>query len=174
MAVTSAASAALTACTSVRGRGDRAYVPTACRGRMQLPSLSADPTSFGDYHQMYAATFDEGHEIPAVPIEQIDPKYYRQVVPDPTGELPGTVVVDTANHFLYFVVNGGQAIRYGVGLGRQGFEWSGRGVIQWKQRWPRWFPPNEMIDRQPELEKYRARQISGHQRFGRAAWSRVS
>src|SRR4029077_16134031 len=56
---------------------------------------------------------------------------------------------------------GGQAIRYGVGLGRQGFEWSGRGVIQWKQMWPRWFPPNEMIDRQPELEKYRARQVSG-------------
>ena len=75
--------------------------------------------------------------------------------------MSGTVVVDTANHFLYFVLNGGQAIRYGVGIGRQGFEWAGRGVIRWKQRWPRWFPPNEMIDRQPELEKYRARQVSG-------------
>ena len=58
-------------------------------------------------------------------------------------------------------LNGGEAVRYGVGLGRQGFEWSGRGAIQWKQRWPRWFPPNEMIDRQPELAKYRARQIRG-------------
>ena len=55
----------------------------------------------------------------------------------------------------------GDALRYGVGLGREGFEWSGRGVIQWKQKWPRWFPPDEMIDRQPELEKYRARQIPG-------------
>ena len=92
---------------------------------------------------------------------RIDPKYYRQAVPNPTGEQPGTVVVDTSNHFLYFVGNMGDAIRYGVGLGREGFEWSGRGVIQWKQKWPRWFPPDEMIDRQPELEKYRARQIPG-------------
>ena len=161
IAVTSGASAALSGCTSVHGRGDGASVQTGMLRPVQFPSLGADPSNFGDSHLMYATTVDDGHEVPAVPINEIDPRYYRQVVPDPTGELPGTVVVDTANHFLYLVLNGGQAIRYGVGLGRQGFEWSGRGVIQWKQRWPRWFPPNEMIDRQPELEKYRARQVSG-------------
>jgi lipoprotein-anchoring transpeptidase ErfK/SrfK len=157
MAATSAASVTLSACATGPAGGDNAYAVTA---GPQLPLLSAG-AGFGDPVQMYAAMSDDGHNIPAVPVEQIDPRYYRQMVTDPTGELPGTVVVDTSNHFLYFVGSGGQAVRYGVGLGRQGFEWSGRGVIQWKQRWPRWFPPNEMIDRQPELERYRARQIRG-------------
>jgi lipoprotein-anchoring transpeptidase ErfK/SrfK len=155
---TSGASAALSACTSGRQSVGGGFVQTA--EPLPLPQPIVNP-GFGDPHLMYAATFDDGHDIPAVPIERVDPKYYRQVVPDPTGEQPGTVVVDTANHFLFLVGNMGEAIRYGVGLGRQGFEWSGRGVIQWKQKWPRWFPPNEMIDRQPELEKYRARQIPG-------------
>ena len=158
MAATSAASATFTACTSVPERGADNVCPDSQAGAASTFSVDA---GFGDHRQMYAATFDDGYDIPAVPIEAIDPKYYRQVVPDPTGERPGTVVIDTSNHFLYLVVDGGQAIRYGVGLGRQGFEWSGRGVIQWKQRWPRWFPPNEMIDRQPELERYRARQVRG-------------
>jgi len=157
-AATSAALATLTACTSGRRQG--AYDETAVPLPDPLTTLNVDPP-FGDYHQMYDATFDDGHDIPAVPIEEIDPKFYRKMVPDPTGEQPGTVVVDTANHFLFFVGNKGNAIRYGVGLGREGFEWSGRGEIQWKQKWPRWFPPNEMIDRQPELEKFRARQIPG-------------
>jgi lipoprotein-anchoring transpeptidase ErfK/SrfK len=160
MAATNAVFATLTACTSASQRGVAAHVPTTDPLPEQLPQFSVDAGS-GDYRQMYAATFDGGFDIPAVPIEQIDPKYYRQIVPNPTGEQQGTVVVDTSNHFLYLVGNGGEAIRYGVGLGREGFEWSGRGVIQWKQRWPRWFPPDEMIDRQPELERYRARQVPG-------------
>jgi lipoprotein-anchoring transpeptidase ErfK/SrfK len=158
LAATSAASAALSACTSTRERATTAYAQPLAP--FQGPQLSLDP-GFGDPRLMYAAMTDEGHEIPAVPIEQIDPRYYRQIVPNPTGEMPGTVVVDTGNHFLYVVGNFEQAIRYGVGLGREGFEWAGRGVVEWKQKWPRWFPPNEMIDRQPELEKYRARQIPG-------------
>lgn len=110
---------------------------------------------------MYAAVSDGGHAIPAVPFDRIDKQYLRQVVSDPTGERPGTVVVDTSNHFLYVVQRFGRAMRYGVGLGRQGFEWSGNGVIEWKQHWPRWFPPEEMIARQPELKKYTARQVPG-------------
>ncbi|NGN42271.1 L,D-transpeptidase [Mesorhizobium sp. CGMCC 1.15528] len=158
MAATSAASTALAACTSGPPRQAGGFVQTAEPLPEPLPQPVVSP-SFGDPRMMYAAMSDDGHDIPAVPFEKINPKFYRQVVPDPTGEQPGTVVVDTANHFLFLVGNMGQAIRYGVGLGRQGFEWSGQGVIQWKQKWPRWFPPNEMIDRQPELEKYRARQI---------------
>jgi len=157
VAGTSAASAMLSACTSTSARNDSAFVRATAPAQ---PMFSADP-GFGDPSRMYAALFDDGHAVPAVPFEKIDPRYYRQVVPNPTGEPPGTVVVDTGNHFLYLVGYGGEAVRYGVGLGRQGFEWSGRGVIQWKQRWPRWFPPNEMIDRQPELERYRARQVRG-------------
>ena len=103
---------------------------------------------------MYAAVKDGGHQIPAVPFEKIDKRFHRQVVTDPSGERPGTVIVDTGSHFLHLVLPGRRAMRYGVGLGRQGFEWSGEGVIEWKQPWPKWHPPAEMIERQPNLKKY--------------------
>lgn len=103
---------------------------------------------------MYGPVEDGGHSIAAVPYQQIDPKFYRQRVVDPTGEPAGTVVVDTPSRLLYVVEPGGTAMRYGVGIGRDGFAWQGEGVIQWRQHWPRWKPPNEMIKRQPELEKY--------------------
>lgn len=103
---------------------------------------------------MYAAMEDNGFQLPAIPFEKIDPRYYRQVVSNPTGEAPGTVVVDTTNHFLYVVRPGGRAIRYGVGLGREGFAWSGRAIVQWKQKWPRWKVPPEMVARDPKLGKY--------------------
>ncbi|MFK4824120.1 L,D-transpeptidase [Paenochrobactrum sp. BZR 588] len=111
----------------------------------------------GSYTSMYAAVQDEGYSLPAIPIQKMDKKYLRQAVNDPTGERPGTIVVDTANRFLYLVMENGQALRYGVGIGKDGFAWSGRAVIQWKRKWPRWTPPDEMIARQPHLEKYSAR-----------------
>jgi len=108
------------------------------------------------YASMYAPMIDEGYEIPGVPFQKIDPQFYRQIVPNPTGERPGTVVVDTRGHFLYYTMPNGQAMRYGVGLGREGFAWSGRAVVQWKRKWPTWTPPEEMIARQPELRIYSA------------------
>jgi lipoprotein-anchoring transpeptidase ErfK/SrfK len=102
----------------------------------------------------YAAVEDGGHLIPAIPYAELDPKYYRQRVLDPTGERPGTVVVDTAGRFLYLTEPGGTAMRYGVGIGREGFAWQGEGVVHWRQTWPRWKPPAEMIARQPHLEQY--------------------
>jgi len=105
---------------------------------------------------MYQAMPEEDFPIPAVDLTKVDKRFYRQLVDDPTGERPGTVVVDTRSYFLYLVRPNGKAMRYGVGLGRQGFTWSGEGVIQWKQRWPKWTPPAEMIARQPELERYSA------------------
>lgn len=113
-------------------------------------------SAYGSYVTMYGPLYDEGYDIPAVPIERMDQRYLRQVVPDPTGERAGTIVVDTSQHFLYLVLGDGQAMRYGVGLGRAGFEWAGRANVQWKQKWPKWTPPAEMIGRQPELEKYSA------------------
>ena len=109
---------------------------------------------FPPFEEMYAAMRDEEFDLPAIPYAQIDPQYLRQVVRDPTGEKAGSIVVDTGGHFLYLVLGNGNAIRYGVGLGRAGFEWSGRAVMQWKRKWPTWTPPAEMIERQPELEKY--------------------
>jgi lipoprotein-anchoring transpeptidase ErfK/SrfK len=109
------------------------------------------------YAAMYGPQFDGQYELPAIPYQKIDPRFYRQMVPNPTGERPGVLVVDTSGHFLYLTYEDGQAMRYGVGLGRAGFEWAGRGVIQYKRAWPRWTPPDEMIARQPELEPYSAR-----------------
>lgn len=104
---------------------------------------------------MYAAIPDELFPIPAVDVQLMPPEYWRQIVDDPTGERPGTIVVDTPNRFLYLVREGGKALRYGVGVGREGFSWAGEGRIAWKRKWPTWTPPAEMITREPELEKYR-------------------
>lgn len=103
---------------------------------------------------MYGSMPGERFPLPAIPYQKISKRFHRQMVSNPTGERPGTLVVDTANYFLYLTYEGGQAMRYGVGLGRQGFEWSGRGVIQYKRQWPRWTPPDEMVARQPELQPY--------------------
>ncbi|MGO8078123.1 L,D-transpeptidase, partial [Rhizobium leguminosarum] len=71
-------------------------------------------------------------------------------------ERPGTVGIDTKAHVLYFVGGNGNAMRYGVGLGRDGYAWSGSGVIQWKQKWPRGTPAVEMVARQPEVRPFGA------------------
>lgn len=109
------------------------------------------------YHAaLYAEQIDGGYRVPAVPYQQIDARYWRQEVDSPFAERPGTIIVDTGNRFLYLILPNGRAMRYGVGIGREGFAWSGRGVIQWKQAWPRWTPPDSMVARQPELIKYSA------------------
>ncbi len=115
-----------------------------------------DSPSFGYYEEMYAAREDEGFVVPAVDLTRVQPQYLRQVVSYPTPEPVGTVIVDTPNRYLYLVQEDGMAIRYGVGIGRDGFEWNGRARIQWKQKWPRWTPPDSMIARQPELAEYSA------------------
>lgn len=104
----------------------------------------------------YGAKVDGGFELPAIPVKEMDKKYLRQRVPYETTEKPGTIIVDVAERFLYLVETGGTAMRYGVGVGRQGFEWEGNAYIGWKREWPTWTPPDEMISRQPELVKYSA------------------
>jgi lipoprotein-anchoring transpeptidase ErfK/SrfK len=145
---------------SAAGLGAASIALSACATTRQEPVAPPPPTyvepPLPDYATMYAAVSDGGFDVPAIPYEQIDPQYLRQIVPDPTGQKPGTLVVDTTGHHLYLVRPGGQAIRYGVGLGRAGFEWSGDAVVQWKQKWPKWTPPDEMIARQPELKPYSA------------------
>ena len=80
----------------------------------------------------------------------------RQVVNYTTREAPGTIIIDTPNTYLYYVLGGGQAIRYGIGVGRAGFTWSGVQTITQKKEWPDWFPPPEMIARQPYLPRQMA------------------
>lgn len=80
-----------------------------------------------------------------------DPQFVRQIVPYASHEAPGTIIVNTGTHFLYLVLPGGQAMRYGIGVARSGFEWSGTHSISMKREWPDWTPPAEMRLRQPGL-----------------------
>jgi len=102
----------------------------------------------------YGAIVDAGYALPRVPISKIPRQYHRQIVSFPTDEKPGTIIVDTDEKFLYLVMEGGKAMRYGIGVGREGFEWSGTARIAMKREWPTWTPPAAMIKRQPELAKW--------------------
>ncbi|HZP69579.1 MAG TPA: L,D-transpeptidase [Pseudolabrys sp.] len=87
---------------------------------------------------------------------QLAPNLRRQVVSYSGHEAPGTVIVDTPHTYLYYVLGGGKAIRYGIGVGRQGFTWSGVKSIERKAEWPDWYPPPEMVARQPYLPRMTA------------------
>jgi lipoprotein-anchoring transpeptidase ErfK/SrfK len=84
----------------------------------------------------------------------MDPRFMRQEVAYDGREAPGTIVIDTPNHFLYLVEPEGRAIRYGIGVGRPGFTWSGRHSVSAKKEWPDWTPPDEMVRRQPYLPHF--------------------
>lgn len=110
-----------------------------------------DPALRNQYGAMYAAVGGEPFPVPAVPLSYVDPQFLRRTVFYQTSEAPGTIVIDPQNHFLYLIEGGGRALRYGVGVGRQGFGWSGVAAVHDKQQWPDWYPPKEMLQRQPEL-----------------------
>lgn len=84
-------------------------------------------------------------------LTDIDPVYRRKVVNYATREKPGTIVVNPSEHFLYLVEAGGSALRYGVGVGREGFGWSGVATVHSKQEWPNWRPTKEYMEREPEI-----------------------
>lgn len=89
------------------------------------------------------------------PIPQgLAPKWRRQVVAYSGDEKPGTIVVKTDERFLFLVMNGSKAVRYGVAVGKQGFSWKGQATIKRKTEWPTWTPPREMIARRPDLAQY--------------------
>jgi len=87
---------------------------------------------------------------------ELAPRFKRQVVPFQTHEPAGTIIVDTPNTYLYLVLGHGQAMRYGIGVGREGFTWTGTERISKMKEWPDWFPPKEMIERQPYLPRFMA------------------
>jgi lipoprotein-anchoring transpeptidase ErfK/SrfK len=95
----------------------------------------------------YAST-DNGNQVRA--------DLRRATVDYPTNEAPGTIIVDTQNTYLYLMLGGGKAIRYGIGVGREGFTWSGVKTVERKAEWPDWTPPPEMIARSPYLPRFMA------------------
>jgi lipoprotein-anchoring transpeptidase ErfK/SrfK len=124
--------------------------------RLEFPDLGLSvPNQLNPVnYQMYAQLEDAGRVIPAVNLSRLKPGYARTYVADPTGERPGTIVVETSQRYLYLVQDDGKAIRYGVGVGRDGFRWSGRAVVGRKATWPTWTPPAEMQRRQPETREF--------------------
>lgn len=128
---------------------------TACAGpRSSLTAASrpVDPAVIA----MYAPVETEPFRVPAPPIRRIPEQFYRQAVQTPPTitEPSGTIVVDPANRFLYLVQADGTSMRYGIGVGRDGFSWTGEAVIRDKQHWPKWFPPKEMVARDPKAAPY--------------------
>jgi lipoprotein-anchoring transpeptidase ErfK/SrfK len=104
-----------------------------------------------DYARAYAERPDEPFPVPAIRWTSFNPAFLRQPVAYNGPEAPGTIIIDPRAHFLTLVEPGGRAMRYGVGVGKQGFAWRGDATINSKQEWPDWYPPKEMIARQPGL-----------------------
>ncbi len=106
------------------------------------------------YTTSYGKVEDSGYALPAIPINKVATRFHRQIVAYQTSERRGTIVVDTKDRFLYYVLSNGMAVRYGIGIGKQGFSWKGQAYVAWKQEWPTWHPPREMAERKPEVAQY--------------------
>lgn len=102
----------------------------------------------------YGSMTDAGYTLPAIPISRLAEKFHRQIVSFDTTERPGTIIVNTRERFLYYILPRGKAVRYGIGVGKQGFAWAGEAYVAWKQEWPNWHPPKEMAARKPDIAKY--------------------
>ncbi len=115
-----------------------------------FPFFLAPPTEAAPPPAAAAPSQDEDRSV------ELPARLRRQVVSYSTREAPGTVIIDTPNTYLYLVLGNGQAMRYGIGIGRDGFTWSGTQTITRKSEWPAWTPPPEMIARQPYLPRHMA------------------
>jgi lipoprotein-anchoring transpeptidase ErfK/SrfK len=130
--------------------GSRARLVLAIVAGLLLPGSAA--LAQGDYSSLP----DQPGFVPSEAEEQLPPKFQRQMVLYRTSEPPGTIIVHTSERFLYLVQGNGRAMRYGIGVGREGFQWQGLLKITRKQEWPDWTPPPEMIARQPYLPRFMA------------------
>ena len=138
---------ALTNYSDVRRRGATSFCALVT-GALLLASATSGVTAPSDTERPgYIATEAE---------EQLSAELRRQMVFFRTTEVPGTIVVHTQERFLYLVQGNNRAIRYGIGVGREGFQWTGLKRIDRKAEWPDWTPPPEMIERQPYLPRFMA------------------
>ncbi|NLS18927.1 L,D-transpeptidase [Rhizobium sp. P40RR-XXII] len=126
------------------------------------PSAIANPATIAapatdalkTFDSDYGVTSDNGFQLPAIPIQKVKPQFRRQIVSYKSDEAEGTIIVNTRERHLYYILGNGEAMRYGIGVGKQGFAWSGTAYVAWKQEWPSWHPPKEMAVRRPEIAKY--------------------
>ena len=138
------------------------WIPVAGLALALFASTNANAQVLAFAAQQSAAFPDTDAAVAARAAEAIDEAavlradLHRQVVGYVSPEAPGTVIVDTPNTYLYLVLGGGKAIRYGIGVGRDGFTWSGTKTIERKSEWPDWIPPADMLARQPYLPRFMA------------------
>lgn len=121
-----------------------------CTTSSETASIAPTQTIPALYATLYAPITDEPFPVPAPDLSKIDPRYYRQEVTFASREIPGTLIVDTQARFLYLLRGEGRALRYGVGVGKEGLAFEGDAVVQYKREWPRWTPTQAMIAREPE------------------------
>ena len=119
-----------------------------------LPGMTA-PQPLQPYQPYQAPTYQTAPSDDQDAVET-PARFRRQTVSYATREAPGTIIIDTPNTYLYYVHGNGQAVRYGIGVGRDGFTWSGTQSVTKKAEWPDWTPPPEMIQRQPYLPRHMA------------------
>ena len=143
-----------------RVKSIQALIAAAFAGTLFATATSAAPL------QLFPPFFGQGMPSSALPYNALPQdqmnrnapaaRFQRQVVDYRTGEAAGTIIIDTPHTYLYYVLGNGKAIRYGIGVGREGFTWSGTQTISRKAEWPDWTPPQEMIQRQPYLPRFMA------------------
>lgn len=123
------------------------------------PAEVATPAPVVD--TIYVSRADGDFTIPALPVEQIPEEFRRQTVAFASDQPPGTIIINPGAKHLLFITGPNEAIRYGISVGRAGFEWSGEAVVSGRRNWPRWTPPPEMISRSPDLAKWAGGQPGG-------------
>lgn len=117
-----------------------------------LTGITLDTTTDAAY--AYAPVIDSEVSLPGFDYTKMRERYLRRVVKLKTRYKPGTIIIDTTGPYLYLVQPGNRALRYGIAVGKEGFEWAGDAKVKWKQKWPTWTPPSEMIARSPKLAVY--------------------
>ena len=138
--------AVLSACVAGTPQGDGAV------GKGPDPEVTSS---------VYAARADASFTVPAIPVEKVPPQFQRQTVAYETDQPVGTVIINPAARYLYLITGRNKATRFGIAVGRAGFEWAGEAVVNERKSWPTWTPPPEMIERKPELIKFEKGQPGG-------------
>jgi lipoprotein-anchoring transpeptidase ErfK/SrfK len=129
-------------------------LPSAISGRSGSPlQLATMLPSYRDAWSGLRQASDVRYEASA---SEMNPRFSRRVLDYQTREKPGSIVIDTRGRYLYYVERQGKAIRYGIGVGRPGFEWAGVKTVSQKKEWPEWRPPADMLARRPDLPTYMA------------------
>ncbi|MGY5809319.1 L,D-transpeptidase [Rhizobium sp. LEGMi198b] len=143
---------AMTALGLVATLATAGYATTAAATPTATANSASDTVKTFDND--YGVTSDNGFQLPAIPIQKVKPQFRRQIVSYKSDEAAGTIIVNTRERHLYYILGNNEAMRYGIGVGKQGFAWSGTAYVAWKQEWPSWHPPKEMAVRRPEIAKY--------------------